>query len=146
MDWLLLPPRTGPASPGLTPGQLQGALAAVLLPQPSDVLAAVQEGLDARVALQDELGPALARELHGVVPHAVFAALAQIAAVLTHCGNTDSPPRPARPQLRPRSSRHSGHSPGRTSPRSDPPLPSLAGIQEGWEAAEGAHLYPSSSP
>lgn len=64
----------------------------MLLPQLSDVPAAVQEGLDARVALQDELGPALARELHGVVPHAVFTALAQIAAVLTHCGNTGFPP------------------------------------------------------
>ena len=91
----MAPPPTSdrPALPatGLTPGQLQGAVAAVLLPQLSDVLAAVQEGLDARVALQDELGPALARELHGVVPHAVFAALAQIAAVLTRYGNTDFP-------------------------------------------------------
>lgn len=47
-----------------------------------DVVAAVQEGLDAVAALHNVLGPSVTGVAHGVVLHAILTALAQVLALI----------------------------------------------------------------
>ena len=98
----------------------------------ADAVATVQEGLHARGLMLDEPGPALARELRGVLPHAMFTALAQLLWVLTRCVDTT----PVRASAGTSKQEELGRTKGRTSPGPGPDL-LPPGLDPGWAGFGG---------